>query len=102
MRGQSHAVPRSSHPARPRNWADARQQELGTVQKHDRCSLSEKRRDTSVADVTIIGNPDDGEPADESEHFEVCPICGQAFDVRVLEMVIYHAQPMHEAMKREG
>jgi hypothetical protein len=50
----------------------------------------------------IIGKSDDGEPANEAEHFEVCPVCGQAFDVRVLELVIYHAQAVHEALRREG
>lgn len=46
----------------------------------------------------IIGKPDDGLP----EHFEVCPVCGQAFDARLLELVIYHDQPVHEALRREG
>jgi hypothetical protein len=50
----------------------------------------------------IIGTRDDGEPADESGHFEVCPVCGQAFDRRVLELAIYHNQPVHEPMKRES
>jgi hypothetical protein len=50
----------------------------------------------------IIGTPDDGEPANESEHFEVCPVCGQAFDVRMLELVIYHIQPVHEPKSSDG
>jgi hypothetical protein len=50
----------------------------------------------------IIGSPDDGEPANESEHFEVCAVCGQSFDRLVLELVIYHDQPEHEPLKRNG
>lgn len=50
----------------------------------------------------ILGIPESGEPASEAEHFEVCPVCGQAFDVRVLELVIYHAQPVHEAMPQNA
>jgi hypothetical protein len=50
----------------------------------------------------ILGTPDDGDPASESEHFEMCPVCGQAFDVRVLELVIYHHQPEHEPKPIDG
>lgn len=47
----------------------------------------------------IIGRRDDGEPAQESEHFEICPVCGQAFDARVLALAIYHNQPKHEPLE---
>lgn len=40
-----------------------------------------------------IGPP----PKDESEHFEVCPQCGQAVDARDLKEVLRHLQPGHEA-----
>lgn len=42
------------------------------------------------------GTRDDGEPADEAEHFYVCPVCRQAFDQRDLAQVIHHAQPVHK------
>jgi hypothetical protein len=35
-------------------------------------------------------------PKDESEHFEVCPQCGQAVDARDLNQVLHHAQPGHK------
>jgi hypothetical protein len=50
----------------------------------------------------ILGKPDDGEPVNEAEHFEVCPVCGQAFDARLLELVIYHSQPVHEPLPKNA
>lgn len=44
----------------------------------------------------VIGTSDDGEPIDEADHFEVCPTCGQMFDMRVLDQVIHHDQPNHK------
>lgn len=32
----------------------------------------------------------------EAEHFNVCPVCGQAFDMRRLEEGFYHAIPGHK------
>jgi hypothetical protein len=46
----------------------------------------------------IIGKPADGLP----EHFEVCPLCGQAFDARLLERVLYHNQPVHDPLPING
>jgi hypothetical protein len=46
----------------------------------------------------IRGTPDEGEPADESEHFYVCPLCGQAVDARDLYIVLHHEQPEHEPL----
>lgn len=43
-----------------------------------------------------IGTPDDTRAAGASEHMEVCPRCGQAFDSRILHQVIYHDQPSHK------
>lgn len=42
------------------------------------------------------GRDAEGEPADEVDHFEVCPECGQAFDRRDLELVMHHYQPGHK------
>lgn len=39
--------------------------------------------------------PLDGEPADEAEHFVICPACGQAIDCRNLGDVLHHAEPGH-------
>lgn len=39
------------------------------------------------------------EPEDEAEHFELCVTCGQAFDMRDLEQVLYHDEEMHEPMR---
>lgn len=50
----------------------------------------------------IKGTFDGAEPRDESEHFEVCPICGQAIDLRELEQVIYHGQPEHQPISRDA
>lgn len=50
----------------------------------------------------ITGTRDDGEPADEAEHFYVCPVCRQAFDQRDLAQVIHHAQPVHEPLKPDA
>lgn len=41
------------------------------------------------------------EPEDEAEHFELCVTCGQAFDLRDLEQVLYHDEEMHEPMRRD-
>lgn len=49
----------------------------------------------------IIGTPDE-EPTNESGFFEVCPVCGQAFDARMLELVVYHHQPEHEPKPIDG
>lgn len=38
-----------------------------------------------------------GPPAvSEADHFNVCPVCGQAFDMRRLEEGLYHATPDHK------
>jgi hypothetical protein len=44
----------------------------------------------------ITGEPVDGEPTDEREHFEKCPVCGQAFDLRDLAQVLHHDTPDHK------
>lgn len=43
----------------------------------------------------IIGRRVDGEPANELEHFIVCPSCGQMIDRRDLGQVIHHDEPGH-------
>lgn len=50
----------------------------------------------------IIGEPEDGEPADEREHFEICPVCGQAIDLRDFAQVIHHGTPGHDKLPADG
>ena len=45
-------------------------------------------------DVTL-GGP---KPADEAEHFYLCPDCGQAVDGRELSAVLYHRIPDHKPL----
>lgn len=42
-----------------------------------------------------------GEPADEADHFYVCPQCGQAVDMRRLGDVLHHEEPGHEPLSRD-
>lgn len=44
----------------------------------------------------IKGEFDGPEPKDESEYFEVCPQCGQAFDARDLAEVAHHVTLGHK------
>jgi hypothetical protein len=46
--------------------------------------------------MTSQGIPLSGEPENESDHFEVCPECGVAFDMRDLNQVMQHVEPGHE------
>jgi Fe2+ or Zn2+ uptake regulation protein len=39
---------------------------------------------------------------DESEHFLVCKVCGQAFDMRDLEEAMHHIPKEHEPRRRDG
>lgn len=40
--------------------------------------------------------------ADEAEHFVICPVCGQAFDMRDLGQVFHHAQEEHEPLQPDA
>jgi hypothetical protein len=46
----------------------------------------------------IRGQPVDGEPEDEREHFYICRHCGQAVDKRWLYAVLHHEQPEHQRL----
>lgn len=46
-------------------------------------------------DLLIIGHRAGGDPVDEEQNFEPCPICGQRFDMRDLAQVLHHAEPVH-------
>lgn len=50
----------------------------------------------------IVGRRHDGEPARESDHFLVCPTCGQAIDLRDLRQVIWHQRPAHEPLELDS
>ncbi|TPM06795.1 MULTISPECIES: hypothetical protein [unclassified Mesorhizobium] len=39
---------------------------------------------------------------DEAEHFMVCPICGQAFDMRDLGQVFHHADEDHQPLPTDA
>lgn len=47
----------------------------------------------------IRGRLDGVEPAHEAEHFELCPICGQAYDCRNLGQVLHHDQSDHKPIR---
>ena len=51
---------------------------------------------TKDDNASIKGEYDGPPPKDESEHFEVCPQCGQKVDARDLDQVLYHHQPGHK------
>lgn len=46
----------------------------------------------------IRGRPLDVEPTDELEFYELCPECGQAFDLRNLSEVLYHDEQGHDPL----
>ena len=43
----------------------------------------------------IRGEPVDGEPDSEAQHFYTCPTCGQAVDARRLADVLHHEERGH-------
>lgn len=49
----------------------------------------------------IIGQRVGGEPSSEAEHFFVCGDCGQSFDMRRLDEVLYHTEPDHVPRSRQ-
>ncbi|WP_254018585.1 hypothetical protein [Mesorhizobium escarrei] len=60
-------------------------------------------RDRTNNPATGIKGKRHGPPAkDEAEHFEFCPICGQAFDKRNLGEVLHHYLPDHEPLNLDG
>ena len=44
----------------------------------------------------IVGEPIDGEPRDETDHFIRCPACGQMIDLWDFAQVLHHEEPGHE------
>lgn len=46
----------------------------------------------------IRGRALDIEIQDELEHFDLCPVCGQAFDMRELAEVFHHDTEEHERL----
>jgi hypothetical protein len=53
----------------------------------------------SIRQRGIRGERVGSEPADESEHFMICPECGQAIDRRDLAQVFEHADIGHKPTK---
>lgn len=49
----------------------------------------------------MIGVLQGPQPADEAEHFITCNRCGQAFDMRDLEQVIFHELEEHGPEARQ-
>jgi hypothetical protein len=45
---------------------------------------------TVIPRETIIGRRLDGKPESETEHFTICPSCGERFDMRDLGAVLDH------------
>lgn len=57
------------------------------------------------SELPKIGGPGKrhgGEPANEVDHFIVCPVCRQAFDRRDLSQVLHHAAPEHEPLEMDA
>ncbi|RWL42262.1 MAG: hypothetical protein EOR60_26160 [Mesorhizobium sp.] len=50
----------------------------------------------------IVGRRHGGEPVKESDHFLLCPICGQAIDLRDLRQVIWHQRPDHDPLELDA
>jgi hypothetical protein len=70
-----------------------------------RCCISTQSAASGGKGLSVNGEGIKGEREDavvthESEHFEVCPVCGQAFDLRDLAQVLHHDQPEHEPLPR--
>jgi bifunctional non-homologous end joining protein LigD len=38
--------------------------------------------------------------ADEAEHFEICPSCGEAIDCRLLGDVLHHEEEGHAPLRK--
>ncbi|GFE79204.1 hypothetical protein GCM10011487_12040 [Steroidobacter agaridevorans] len=47
---------------------------------------------TKLTDLTrgIVGHAAEGDAQDEADEYEVCPVCGEAFDRRLLQEAMYH------------
>lgn len=48
-----------------------------------------------------IGEREGGDPADEAEHFYLCPACQQPVDMRDLAAVFHHEEPGHTPLPAE-
>ncbi|PBB98333.1 hypothetical protein CK224_09610 [Mesorhizobium sp. WSM3862] len=59
---------------------------------------------TRISDLgpPIVGNRVGGELAAEVDHFHLCPLCGQAIDLRDLRQVIWHQRPAHEPLELDA
>ena len=49
----------------------------------------------------IVGEPIDGEPPEEADHFIRCPSCNQLIDLRDFGQVLHHEEPGHEPIPPE-
>jgi hypothetical protein len=66
-------------------------------------SSSEPRTTHAMNESTgIKGRAEGVEPENEAEHFDVCPLCGQAFDMRDLDDVMRHGNPHDTARKLDA
>ncbi|RWI60234.1 MAG: hypothetical protein EOQ93_02950 [Mesorhizobium sp.] len=64
---------------------------------------------TKLSDIPPLSKPGKrfggepgGEPADESDHFYTCKVCGQRVDKRDLRQVAWHEQPEHEPLELDS
>jgi hypothetical protein len=55
-------------------------------------------RPTKNAGSGQVGERVGGPPADEGQHYHVCPECGQAVDWRDFGRLFHHATPGHERL----
>lgn len=56
-------------------------------------------RGTDNAFTGITGEPADGAPDNEEDHYYICGECGQAVDMRNLGEVFHHEEPGHERLR---
>ncbi|RUV86909.1 hypothetical protein EOA60_14065 [Mesorhizobium sp. M1A.F.Ca.IN.020.06.1.1] len=60
---------------------------------------------TKLADIPPLsgkGHRVGGDPADKSEHFYTCKVCGQRVDKRDLRQVVWHEVPEHEPLEMDA
>jgi hypothetical protein len=59
-------------------------------------SVAMNRADNPAAGIR--GRALDIEITDEIDHFDICPECGQAFDMRELAEVLHHDEEGHQPL----
>lgn len=51
---------------------------------------------------SITGEPYGFVPKSEGDHFSLCEVCGQAFDMRSWDQVMYHSKPEHKPARLDA